>query len=234
MSPRILFFLVISASLTAQSLFDGHTTAGWQTLAGPEFPTGAWQVENGALCSIASGPRADLSSKGLYRNFELDFEWWLAKGANGGVKYLVFGQRPNPATGKMDRAVPKALGLELQLIDDERVADAKVAASHGTGALYLYVAPSNLPPLAVEQWHKARIVVRGKRIEHWLDGVKVVEADLESDSLREAMANQKRADVPKPHHLDELKQHPEKRYPVVLTHHGGHTCYRNLRLRELK
>ena len=53
------------------------------------------------------------------------FDWKLAKGTNSGVKYLVFGMRPNPEVGRLDPEVPKALGLELQLIDDEGVADAK-------------------------------------------------------------------------------------------------------------
>jgi hypothetical protein len=57
----------------------------------------------------------------------------LAKGVNSGVKYLVFGMRPNPDIGRIDPEMPKALGLELQLIDDEHVADAKVQPSHGTG-----------------------------------------------------------------------------------------------------
>jgi hypothetical protein len=216
-----------------QSLFDGKTPAGWQTQTRSSFPEAAWEIEDGALCSIANGPRADLSSKRSFRNFELEFDWWLAKGTNSGVKYLVFGTRPNPDTGKFDPNVPKALGLELQLIDDERVPDARVAPSHGTGALYLFAAPGKLPPLAVEQWHRAKIIVRGRHVEHWLDGVRVVDVDLESEALRKAMVEQKRPDIPKPHHLDELKQQPAKAYPLVLTHHGGHACYRNIRIREL-
>lgn len=211
--------------LQAESLFDGHTSAGWRTLSEAQFPASAWRIENGALCSIASGPRADLSTERAFRNFEFEFEWRLAEGANSGVKYLVFGTRPNPE-------VPKALGLELQLIDDEHVADAKVARSHGTGALYLFAEPGPLPPLAIGQWHKAKIVVRGRRVEHWLDGVRVLTVDLESAALRQAMQAEKREDIPKPRHLDELKQQPAKHYPLVLTHHGGDACYRKLEIRE--
>jgi hypothetical protein len=168
----------------------------------------------------------------LLRNFELSFEWKLASGTNGGVKYLVFGTRPNPDTGKFDPDVPKALGLELQLIDEARVPDAKVSPTRGTGALYLFRAPHDVPPLPVETWHRARIVVRGRQIEHWLNDVRVLEADLESPELRAVMSDQSRADIPKPRHLDELKQNPSKAYPLVLTHHGGYACYRNIRLRQ--
>lgn len=218
-----------------QALFDGRTSAGWRTLARPEFPTnGGWAVRDGTIQSVAQGKRADISSERSFRNFELAFDWKLAKGTNSGVKYLVFGMRPNPETGRLDPEVPKALGLELQLIDDERVADAKVNPSHGTGALYLFAAPTaKLPPLPIEQWHTARILVKGSHVEHWLDGVKVLDADLESESLRKTMLAQAREDIPKLQNLDELKADPAKKYPLVITHHGGDAWFRNIRIREL-
>jgi hypothetical protein len=218
-----------------QSLFDGKTPAGWRTLAKPEFPTnGGWAIRDGAIQSVAQGKRADISTDRSFRNFELAFDWKLGKGTNSGVKYLVFGMRANPDNGRLDPEVPKALGLELQLIDDERVADAKLAPSHGTGALYLFAAPTaKLPPLPIEQWHTANIVVKGSHVEHWLDGVKVLDADLESEAVRKAMQDQKREDIPKLKNLDELKADPSKKYPLVITHHGGDAWFRNIRVREL-
>jgi hypothetical protein len=71
-------------------------------------------------------------------------------------------------------------------------------------------------------------------MEHWLDGVRVMEADLESDALRSAMAGQQRADIPKPRNLDELRANPTKAYPFVLTHHGGDAWFRALRVREVR
>jgi hypothetical protein len=215
-------------------IFDGRTPAGWRTQSKDAFPAHAWNIEDGAIHSIPTAPRVDLSTAGTYRNFEFEFEWKIAKGANSGVKYLVFGMRQNPLVGRIDPEVPKALGLELQLIDDDTVADARVHPSHATGAMYLFQAAKNVPPLPVNTWHRARIVVDGRRVEHWLNGRKVMEADLESAELRAAMEAQKRPDIPKPAHLDELKQHPGRRYPLVLTHHGGDAWYRNLRVRELR
>ncbi len=218
-----------------QALFDGKTSAGWRTLAKPQFPTnGGWAIEDGTMKSVGTGKRADISTERSFRNFELMFDWKLAKGTNSGVKYLVFGMRPNPESGRIDPEVPKALGLELQLIDDARVADAKVDASHGTGALYLFAAPTaKLPPLPIDQWHTAHVVVKGSYIEHWLDGVRVLQADLEADVLRKTMEAQKREDIPKLKNLDELKADAKKRYPLVITHHGGDAWFRNLRVREL-
>jgi hypothetical protein len=230
--------LLFALTLAAQpgpwvNLIDGKTTNGWRTQAKPAVPPQAWNVEDGALHSIPTGPRVDISTAKNYRNFECEFEWKIAKGANSGVKYLVFGMRPNPLVGRIDPEVPKALGLELQLIDDANVADAKLHRSHATGALYLFQAPSKLLSLPVATWHRARIVVNGRRIEHWLNGVNVVDADLESPALRAAMESQSRPDIPKPAHLDELRNGKAKAYPLVLTHHGGDAWFRNMRIREL-
>lgn len=230
--------LLLSVALAAQPgkweiLFDGKSTAAWRTQSKPEFPAHAWNIDEGALHSIPSAPRVDLSTARNYRNFECEFDWKIAKGANSGVKYLVFGMRPNPLVGRIDPEVPKAMGFELQLIDDSHVADAKLHPSHGTGALYLFQAPHNLPPLPVGKWHHAKIVVNGVHLEHWLDGVRVVEANLESPELRAAMAAQPRSDIPKPARLDELRQNKQKAYPIVLTHHGGDAWFKNIRIREL-
>jgi dienelactone hydrolase len=218
-----------------QPLFDGKTSTGWRTLARPQFPTnGGWAVEDGTIRSLAKGKRADISTEGSFRNFELMFDWKLAKGTNSGVKYLVFGMRPNPEVGRIDPEVPKALGLELQLIDDERVADAKVDPSHGSGAMYLFAPPTaKVPPLPVEQWHTARVLVSGSHVEHWLDGVKVLDTNLDSEALRATMAAQTREDIPKLKNLDELKADASKKFPLVITHHGGDAWFRNLRIREL-
>jgi hypothetical protein len=71
-------------------------------------------------------------------------------------------------------------------------------------------------------------------VEHWLDGVKVLDTDLESEALRRTMEAQAREDIPKLKHLDELKADAAKKYPLVITHHGGDAWYRNIRIRELK
>lgn len=228
------FALLLMASSEWESLFDGKTSAGWRTQTKSEFPGHVWKVEDGCLRSVATAPRADLSTARSFRNFEFEFDWKLDEGTNSGVKYLVFGIRPNSATGKLDPDVPKALGFELQLADDNKVADAQSKPSHSTGALYGYVAPHDVPVLKVGAWHKARIVVDGTRLEHWLDGVRVMEVDLRSAALREEMGKSTRPDVPKPADVDMLLREPAKAFPLVLTHHGGTAWFRNLRIREKK
>ena len=234
-SSLALFVLSVAAQPGPwELLIDGTTTGGWRTQSKATFPAHAWNIEEGAIHSIPSAARVDISTPKNYRNFECEFEWKIAKGANSGVKYLVFGMRPNPLVGRIDPEVPKALGFELQLIDDANVGDAKLHPSHGTGALYLYQEPKGLPKTPVGQWHRAKIVVNGRHLEHWINGVKVVDADLESPELRAAMIAQTRPDIPKPAHLDELKKDKTKAYPIALTHHGGDAWFRRMRIRELR
>ena len=75
-------------------------------------------------------------------------------------------------------------------------------------------------------------LVNGRRIEQWINGVKVFDADLESPELSASMAAQFRPGIPKPAHLDELKNDKAKAYPIVLTHHGGDAWFGNIRIRE--
>jgi hypothetical protein len=79
-----------------------------------------------------------------------------------------------------------------------------------------------------------RIRVDGRDVERWFDGVCVMGTDFESESLRAAGAGRSRADVPKPHPLDELQDETAKAYPIVLTHHGRAASFRNLCVRELR
>ncbi|MBM3727226.1 MAG: DUF1080 domain-containing protein [Acidobacteria bacterium] len=229
---RAIVFLFAAAALAQpwENIFDGRTSAGWRTQSREVFPSSGWKIEDGAIHSVPTGGRADICTAAQYRNFELEFEWKLAPGVNSGVKYLVFGMRPNPATGRLDPDVPKALGFELQLIDDPT---GKLKPAHSTGALYLFAPPHNVPRLEPDTWHGAKIRVSGRRIEHWLNGARVMEADLESPALRAAMERETRPDIPKPAHLDELRRNPAKAYPIVITHHGGDAWFRNLRIRRL-
>jgi len=228
----LLLASLVCAAQKWEPLFDGKSTAGWRTQSKDAFPSNAWKIDDGALMSIAAAPRVDLSTARSFRNFELEFEWKLAPNVNSGLKYLVFGMRPNPAVGRIDPEVPKALGLEFQLLAPENK-ESTMAPELGTGAMYMYVKPSNVPAHPSGVWHKARLVVRGRRVEHWINGVRVMEADLQSPALYAAMGEGKRNDVPKPAHLDELKSHPAKAYPIVLTHHGGDAWFRNIRIRTL-
>ena len=138
----------------------------------------------------------------------------MTEGANSGIKY--FAQlRKNDAVGP-----------EFQILDDERHSDAK-KVNHRIGALYdLISAPDDKPKGTVNEWHTARIVARGKHVEHWLDGVKVIEYERGSDAFRALVKKSKFRAIP---------QYGEvERGHILLQDHQDEVSFRNIKIRELK
>src|SRR5207302_5291235 len=122
----------------------------------------------------------DIITDAVFDNFDLHFEWRVAPGANSGVKYFVTEDRSGP------------IAHEYQVIDDERHPDAKIGPNRATAALYdVIAAPANKPLKPAGEINAGRIVVNGMHVEHWLNGVKVLEYDLESAALKAAIAKSK-------------------------------------------
>lgn len=91
---------------------------GWQDLTNPShwnggigvpFPAKAWTLQNGEL-STTGRTWQSLYSKRQYREFELEFDWKLAPGANSGVKYLCREGMLDPDWQAAVEATPYALG----------------------------------------------------------------------------------------------------------------------------
>ena len=164
-----------NADADAEQLFDGKTLAGWVTRDGKPVEKG-WIVEDGCIVRDTHGG-GDIFTEGSYGDFDLSFEWKVTAGVNSGVKYRVRefgGQR---------------LGPEYQIIDES---SDKPKPGSETGSLYaLYeTSPDRVlnPP---GEWNHARIVARGTRLEHWLNGVKLFEADTASDDWAKRLAKSK-------------------------------------------
>jgi hypothetical protein len=190
---------------------DGESADGWVRYGGDAFPAEGWDVEDGCLHKVPGVGGGDIVLAEPVGDFELELEFRVAPGANSGIKYRV-----PPADA------PRAmLGPEYQVLDD--AGHPKEAAQHKSGALYAMYAPEGGAPVTSGGWHRARIVARGDRIEHWLDGVRVVEATVGSEdwSARKAASKFARVDgfaEPRIGHIG-------------LQDHGGEVWYRDLRLR---
>ena len=194
-------------------LFDGQTTAGWRGFNKPAFPGQGWIVEAGALKHQAKGGGGDIITVDRFTDFELQFQWRVATGANSGVKYFINEERGQP------------IGHEYQVIDDNAHADALRGGKWQTASLYDLFPPENKTLRPVGEWNDSRILVAGKHVEHWLNGKKVLEYELESAALKAAIATSKFKNV--------SGFGTKFSTPILLQDHGDEVAYRNLKLREI-
>jgi hypothetical protein len=205
-------------------LFDGQTLTGWRAFLGAE-PKG-WSVEDGCLKNSKGHSDGDIVTEEKFKDFDLRFEWRISPGGNSGVKYFVHDRTGPPGTKLYPGDGGKnALGHEYQIMDDTNpeVVNSPIQQA---GALYVLIAPSadkKLKP--VGEFNESRIVVRGKHVEHWLNGVKIVEYELESPELMAAIAKSKFKPVPGFGTKFDTR--------ILLQDHGDVAWFRNLKIRSL-
>ncbi len=179
------------------TLFDGRSTAAFTDIAGQAVPD-LWRIENGALRAVAAPFGKGILTRDTYRSFELQFEWKTPIGGNSGVKYRLFYQ--------MDSRISDGAGYEYQVVDDTGDLGAIRTPLERSGALYNQFAPKNAKPKPAGEWNSSTLLVRGRKVEHWLNGTLVMEHTAESGP-------------------------PEG--PVLFQHHGSDFWYRNIRIRRL-
>jgi hypothetical protein len=229
-------------------LFDGKSTSAWRGFRKQGFPSACWVIEDGALKRrVAPDAKkedcGDIITRDQYDNFELEFEWRSAPGGNSGVKYLISEERPAgwehvymdieredfKKTGMTYKPDPEKwakfpIGFEFQLIDDERNPDARKSPKRVTGSLYDMLAPSQRPVRPAGEYNKGRILVHGNHVEHWINGVKVLEFELGSQTLKGAIAASK---------FKPMEGFGSvKRGHIDLQDHDTEVWFRNIRVRE--
>jgi hypothetical protein len=196
-----------------KSLFDGATTAGWRGYKTQTVPAG-WSVVNGTLTK--SGPIGDLLTANQYGDFELAFDWQISHGGNAGVFYR--------GTEEYDYIYWSA--PEYQLLDDAMHADGKSRLT-STGAAYaLYPAPAGVVKPAGE-WNSTLIVAQGNRIQHWLNGQKLLEYEIGSPDWVAKVKASKFIDYPN-------YARAARGYLGFQGDHEGTLTLRNVRIKELK
>ncbi len=195
-------------------LFDGKSTDAWRGYRRSSFPDKGWTIDQGALKTVVGGDHVDLITKQKFRNFELEMEWKVSPGGNGGIFY-----RAGEEDAEIWHNAP-----EIQVLDDHKHADGRNPKT-SAGSLYALIAPTGKKLRPVGEFNQFRLVLRGNHGEHWLNGVKIVEYELGSDSLAALIAQSKFKDKPNFARLAEGY--------IGIQHHGQEVWYRSIRVRSL-
>lgn len=192
-------------------LFDGRTTEGWRGYRKDRCPDG-WVVKDG--CIVRVGPGGDIISEGEFEDFELKLEWRISAAGNSGIFYRV------------DESVgwPWETGPEMQVLDNDEHYDGKNEKT-SAGSNYALHAPVRDVTEPVGFFNKVHIIVDGAHVEHWLNGVRVVDYELWSDDWERRVADSKFKQWPKYGRM--------KRGHIVLQDHGDKVWYRNIKVRPL-
>ena len=210
-----------------QLLWDGKTTHGWRSAKQDQFPEKGWQIENGELTSLAGG--GGLLTKKTFKNFILEVDFRITKGANSGIKYFV-----DPDLIKENGTV---IGCEFQIIDDRDNPDLKKGGhpSQTLGSLYdLIPANGRLadPTInlvkdfrGVDKWNRVRIEVRGKKVAHYLNGWKIVEYERGTQQWKALVSHSKYAKWP---NFGEVEAGH-----ILLQDHGDEVSFKNIKIKEL-
>ena len=197
-------------------LFDGKSLKGWRGYK-MKKPPAAWKVSDGLLTfENKAGDEAagggDLITQAQYDSFELTLDWRISAGGNSGVMYHV--------SESEDR--PWKTGPEMQILDNQKHKDGKSPLT-SAGACYGLYPPTKDLTRPVGEWNSARLVVEGMKVEHWLNGEKVVEYELWSDDWKARVAKSKFKDMP--------KFGTFKKGPICLQDHSDRVEFRNIKIR---
>lgn len=208
-------------------LWDGSTTKGWRGAYKPAFPAKGWEIKDGTLSVLSSDGKestngGDIVTDEEFAAFDLEFDFKLTEGANSGVKYFVTESEKNAGS---------AIGLEYQVLDDDKHPDAKLGAAGNRklGSLYDLIPAYKFgnSHKKIGEWNHGRVVVYpDNRVEHWLNGHKVV-SYVRGDNIYKALVARSKYEkypdfgvAPKGH--------------ILLQDHGNNVSYRSVKIKILK
>ena len=206
-------------------LWDGKTTKGWRGAKLDNFPEKGWSVDNGILKVHKSGGGestngGDIVTTRPYRNFMLKADFKITEGANSGIKYFV--------DTNLNKGAGSAIGCEFQILDDKKHPDAKlgVAGNRTLGSLYDLIAAPEDKPFRPGFFNTAMVVVKGNHVEHWLNGVKIIEYERNNQMWDALVKYSKYKDWPNFGNAEEGL--------LLLQDHGDEVWFQNIKIKELE
>ncbi len=192
-----------------QLLFDGTTLSGWRAFKATEPPP-QWKAVDGAIVRVGG----DLMTDEQFGDFELRLEWKIVAGGNSGIMFHVTG----------DGAQTYETGPEFQILHNAGHADGKNPLT-SAGSNYAVHAPVRDVTKPLGEWNDVRLVVKGAQVEHWMNGVKLLEYELWSPDWEARVKASKFGKMP--------GYGRAKRGHIVLQEHGAQVSYRNIKIKPL-
>lgn len=195
------------------TLFDGSDVSAWRGYQKPDLPAG-WQVVGGELTRVDQG--GDIITRDTYQNFELQLEWKVMRGGNSGIFFGV----------KEDPSLPAAYysGPEFQILDNAAHRDG-LDPRTSAGSNYALHAPQIDATKPVGEWNDVRLIVNGDHVEHWLNGIKLLEYEWGSADWKQRVAGSKFAQWP--------AYGQTRNGHIALQDHGDRVAFRKIRIRRL-
>jgi hypothetical protein len=207
------------------TLFDGETLEGWKRFNADEIGP-LWSVQDGAINCDGKGhgegsPEfgGSLITLETFGNFKLELEWKISQGGNSGIMYHV--------VEKPEYSHAYVTGPEYQVRDDGPVDSTSTGFNMAGSSYDMYAAPLTKILKPVMEWNSAKIVYKDGKVEHWLNGEKIVEFDENSEDFKQRYNQSKWASGEYPH------WNKYKEGSIALQDHGAAVWYRNIRIRRL-
>lgn len=208
------------------SLFNGTDLTGWRNVHSDKTPSVRWKTQDGILMvggSDGSETGNDIVTKEKYSAFELVFDFKLTEGANSGIKYFV--DESYDSNGK------SGVGLEFQILDDAKHPDAKegVVGNRTLASLYDLIPSIKVEPRfqkKIGDWNTGRVIVYpDNKVQHWLNGYKVVEYERKSPIYNALVARSKYVKYPGFGSADAGH--------ILIQDHGDNVSFKNIKIRKI-